>query len=310
MRESLWIEAEDETAIHVMKWTKETTPRAIVQLSHGMVEHIERYDELARFFVKHDLYVYGNDHRGHGQTGEHQGKLGFFAERHGFDKVTHDLYMVTQQIKLDYPETPIILLGHSMGSFLARKYIQLYSQEIVAVVLSGTTYASPVEIFFGKQAANVTDPFQKAPYLNQLIFGLNNRKVIEPLTDFDWLTGDRESVQTYIADPLCGFVPTGQFFRDLFSGLADIHNQAKNSHIPCDLPMLFISGEQDPVGKYGKNIWKAANVYKELGMSNIMVALFHEGRHELFHEINKQDVFQFVYKWIDDILTNLNESCG
>lgn len=305
MRESLWLNTSDHTTIHVMKWTNKTTPKAIVQLSHGMVEHIERYDDVARFLVEQNIFVYGNDHRGHGLTGKRQGALGFFSESDGFQKVTNDLLLVTEQIKHDYPETPIILIGHSMGSFLARKYIQSYSKEIVAVILSGTTYTSSAELFLAKQAAKMTDPLQKAPYLNQLIFGLNNRKVNHPRTEFDWLTRDHESVQKYIADPLCGFVPTGQFFRDLFTGLADIHNQANNHHIPADLPMLFISGDHDPVSQYGKNVWKAAHLYKELGLTNIMVALFHKGRHELFHEINKHEVFEFIYKWINNILTNL-----
>ncbi|TXL64963.1 alpha/beta hydrolase [Cerasibacillus terrae] len=305
MKESFWLTVKDDVPLHVIKWfQKEQKPKAIIQLSHGMVEHIDRYDEFAKFLVSKQIYVYGNDHRGHGETGKNQGLLGYFSGSDGFRKVADDLYEVTKKIKKDYPHTPIILLGHSMGSFLARKYIQTYSEELDGVILSGTTYASLIETKLGKVLAAQARPKEKAELLNKLIFGTYNKGISKPNTEFDWLSRDTKSVQAYMDDPLCGFVPTGRFFYDLFTGLEMIHDTQLNQHIRRKLPMLFISGDKDPVGKNARNIWKAAQVYHDLNMENIMVTLVHGGRHEILNETNKSEVYSFIFQWIISLLNH------
>src|SRR5699024_4715403 len=135
MEKEWWMQAEDDTAIYVKKWYKETQkPKAIIQIAHGMAEHIQRYRPFSNYLVEQNIFIYGNDHRGHGQTGEQQGLFGFFSVTDGFAKTTADLYEVTKQIKQDHPNTPLFLFGHSMGSFLARKYIQDYSGDIDGVI--------------------------------------------------------------------------------------------------------------------------------------------------------------------------------
>lgn len=299
MNKEFWIRAEDGVEIYVKKWTKKNKqPKAIVQLAHGMMEHIQRYDEFASFLVNNEIAVYGNDHRGHGKTGRKQGLLGYLSEQDGFKKATHDLYEVTKVIKETYPETPIFLLGHSMGSFLVRKYIQTNSAFVQGVILSGTGFYPSYLMNVGSFLAQILPPKEKSHILDFLAFGQNNRKINNKKTTFDWLSRDEQAVQLYIDDPNTGFIPTARFFYDLMEGLKTIHNQQRNLLINKDLPLFFISGDADPVGDYSKGIWKTAHLYKGAGMNNIKVMLFEEGRHELLSELNKVEVYDTIYNWI------------
>lgn len=155
MEKTAWITTEDHVDIYLKKWYSSEKPKAIVQLSHGMVEHINRYNEFAQFLVEQGIFVYGNDHRGHGHTGEKQGLLGYFAEEDGFTKTVNDLQMISKKIKLDHPNTPLFLFGHSMGSFLARNYLQKFSEEIDGVILSGTGYFPTLTSHAGKRIAAI-----------------------------------------------------------------------------------------------------------------------------------------------------------
>lgn len=299
MSQSFWLTTNDNVAIHVKKWTEQDQyPQAIVQLSHGMVEHIDRYQAFAQYLVRNQLFVYGNDHRGHGKTGEKQGLLGYLAEKDGFDKTTEDLHLINRHIKQEFPNVPIFLFGHSMGSFLTRKYIQKYSREIDGVILSGTGYYPSIMTMFGKALASILPPKKKSMLMNTLAFGSNNKHIKGKKTAFDWLTNDENAVQAYLDDPLTGYVPTGRFFFDLMSGLENIHNIRHNQSIRSNLPMLLISGDADPVGNYGTGVWKTASLYQQIGLLDITVFLYEGARHELLHERNKEEVYQTIYQWI------------
>lgn len=298
MEKEWWIQAEDDTAIYVKKWYKEAQkPKAIIQIAHGMAEHIQRYKPFANYLMEQNIFVYGNDHRGHGQTGVKQGLFGFFSKTDGFVKTTADLYEVTKQIKQDHPNTPLFLYGHSMGSFLARRYIQDHSRAIDGVILSGTGFHSFFTTQLGKTIARILPPGEKSNLMNTLAFGSYNKKTTNK-TAFDWLTNDETAVQTYIDDPHAGFVPTARFFYDLMDGLQDIRDQKRNATIQKDLPMLLVSGDADPVGDYAKGVWKTADLYEHAGLVNIVTMLFADRRHELLHEQNKQEVYTAIYQWL------------
>ncbi|WP_284141125.1 alpha/beta hydrolase [Virgibacillus sp. LDC-1] len=303
MKKSYWLSMKDGVDVHVVSWTNpQEQPKAIVQLSHGMVEHIERYDEFANFLLNERIFVFGNDHRGHGKTGQKQGILGYFAAEDGFTKTASDLFTITTDIKSTYPNIPLFLLGHSMGSFLARKYIQTHSHAIKGVILAGTGYYPTSLTMVGKQMASILPPTKKSKLMNQLAFGSNNNRIKGKITKFDWLTQDKEAVKAYIEDPLTGFVPTARFFYDLMSGLQDIHQKQANGSIRKDLPMLLISGAADPVGSYGKGVWKTAQLYEEAGLEKVTTMLYENGRHELLNELNKKEVYQAISGWISHIL--------
>lgn len=302
MEKTFWITMEDDVAIYIKKWyTSSKEPKAIVQLAHGMVEHINRYNEFAQFLVEQGFFVYGNDHRGHGNTGERQGLLGYFSEEDGFAKTANDLHVITNRIKQHYPNTPIILFGHSMGSFLTRNYLQQYSMEVNGAILSGTGYFPSLTSQVGKMIAGWMPPKKESKLMNSIAFGNYNRK-IDKSTGFDWLTRDQSVVANYIEDPHSGFVPTARFFYDLMTGLIRMNNTKLNQNIRKDLPLFFISGDADPVGNYAKGVWKTAHQYEKLGLENITTMLFSDGRHELLNEVNKEEVYAAIVKWIHHCL--------
>lgn len=300
MEKTLWLTRPDNVGIHLKKWipASEKKPEAIVQIAHGMVEHIGRYNHFANFLIENNIAVYGNDHRGHGKTGEKQGLFGYLADEDGFEKASDDMLAVTTQIRQDYPDIPIFLLGHSMGSFLARHYIQENSNLIDAVILSGTGYYSRITTETAMRIAAVLPAKEKSRLMNKLVFSAYNKRIKNKLTNFDWLTCDEKTIQSYIDDPYCGFIPTAGFFKDLMTGLSIIHNQNNNRNIRSDLPMLIISGTEDPVGDYTKGIWKTADLYNQAGLDHVITKLADNGRHELLNELNRNEIFHFLLDWI------------
>jgi alpha-beta hydrolase superfamily lysophospholipase len=176
------------------------------RMKNGMAEHIQRYEGFARELVSENLFVYGNDHRGHGIIGKMNNSLGYFADEDGFEKVVNDMFQLTSIIENEYPDVPIILFGHSMGSFLSRRYIQLFGQKLAGVILSGTG-GDPG--FMGKIGQLIAAREMKkkgrktpSPLLNNLTFGSYNKGFRPNRTEFDWLSRDEQEVDKYIADVL------------------------------------------------------------------------------------------------------------
>ncbi|WP_053218690.1 alpha/beta hydrolase [Virgibacillus senegalensis] len=307
-QKTFWLETEDQHKIFVRKWDEPgQSPRAIIQLAHGMAEHSGRYQQFAEFLVSQHFTVYSNDHRGHGYTGKKQGTFGFLADDKGFDKTTEDLWTVTKSIQKHHPGKPLFLLGHSMGSFLARRYIQQHSDALAGVILSGTGSHPGLINQLGKGLALVEAKRigKEAPsnFLNQLVFANYNRKLDNQLTKFDWLSSDREQVQSYIDDPYSGFVPTPSFFFDLFTGFDRMDDPDGVKSIAKDLPMLFFSGHMDPVGNQTKGVFRSAENYYQHGIRDITVRIYENGRHEMLNELNKEEVFADIVRWIHHVLS-------
>jgi len=298
-----WIRMEDQIEVYVKKWEDENiVPHAIVQISHGMAEHIERYDEFATFLVSKGIFVYSNDHRGHGHTGERAGLHGYFSDKDGFERVVEDLFEINKVIQKEHSDIPIFLFGHSMGSFLARRFIQKYAGSIKGVIISGTGSSAGLLGKIGKNIAKreIRKNGAKAPspLMNRLTFGNYNKNIDEPKTEFDWLSSDPHEVEKYMRDPYCGFVCTAGFFYDLISGMERIHHNKHIERIPKELPMFIFSGEQDPVGGRTKGVQKVIAQYERNGLQNIDSVFFKEGRHEMLNEVNKHEVFNAVHSWI------------
>ncbi|GIN87231.1 alpha/beta hydrolase [Heyndrickxia sporothermodurans] len=301
---SFWLKMDDHIDIHLRKWIVDgKQPRAILQLSHGMAEHIERYDDFAKFLIEKNIFVFGNDHRGHGKTGEKAKIHGFFAEENGFERVVDDLYSVNKHIHDEYPNTPIFLMGHSMGSFLARRYIQKYSHTINGLIISGTGGNPGIAGKLGKRVAKweIRRNGGKAPSttLNRLAFGAFNKHIPSPKTEFDWLTSDPSEVDKYMNDPFCGFICSSGYFYDLFTGLEIIHQNQNIQQIPKDLPIFMFSGDKDPVGGNLKGVRQVLEQYRQNGLENIEYKFYKEGRHEMLNEINKAEVYDAIYTWLN-----------
>ncbi|SFA89701.1 Lysophospholipase, alpha-beta hydrolase superfamily [Lentibacillus halodurans] len=307
MEKTFWFTQPDNIKIYVKKWfTPENKPKAIVQIAHGMAEHIGRYDDFADFLVENNIFVYGNDHRGHGKTGEKQGILGYFADENGFETVTDDLYAVTKQIRQHYPDTSLFLLGHSMGSFLTRHFIQVHSELVDGVILTGTGHYSRFTSETARRIAANLPPKEKSGLMNALVFSSFNKRVQNKKTKLDWLSRDDRMIQSYIDDPYCGFIPTAGFFKDLMTGLTLIHDQKRNRQIRSDLPMLIAGGNEDPVGDYAKGVWKTAELYNDAGLNDIMTILFEKSRHELLNERNRDEIYRILLNWVIGLTSKIS----
>lgn len=299
---------QDGVTIFCKKWSEEgtQTPKGVVQISHGMAEHIGRYDLFAKALTKAGYVVYGNDHRGHGKTGDNANLFGFFAEDNGFDRVVEDMVLLTEFIKKEYPNLPVFLFGHSMGSFLTRRYIQSHAGKVAGVIVSGTGgdpgFIGKVGIGIAKLEMKRVGKKTKSPFMNKLTFGGFNKIFSPGRTEFDWLTRDNEEVDKYLRDPYCGGVFTAGFFYDLVTGVAMINDRKKNTQIPVSMPMYFIAGSQDPVGNFSKGVLQAAKMYKQVGISDVTVRLYENSRHEILNELNKEEVFKDVINWLDTCL--------
>ncbi|MCG7342948.1 lysophospholipase [Sporosarcina sp. ACRSL] len=296
------IKMSDGFSIHTVFTRPSDRPLAHIHLLHGMAEHIGRYKEFMAYLADEGFAVSAHDHRGHGQTATLNGKLGHFGDSTGFDRIVEDAHEIIGFYRNEFQTPKLILFGHSMGSFVARRYAQRYGNDLYKLICSGTAGDPGLSRVGGQAIAYLkgkATKFDEPDYfINKLVFGAFNKTVSEPRTPFDWLTKDKETVERYINDPLCGFVPTTRFFIDLFDGLAKINDREKIREIPSGLPILLLSGLDDPVGLKGKGVWQAAEQFTDVGITNITVMLYEGGRHEMLNEVNRKQVFNFITDWI------------
>lgn len=291
------------TKIQCFRWTCKSKPIAVVQIIHGMAEHAARYDDFANFLVKNNIAVYANDHRGHGLTAGTVENTGFFAERNGWEIATENVYQLTESIKNDFPDISVFLLGHSMGSLIARTYIAKYPDAVNGVILSGTSYNPSLLLGFGKLVANIQCMFagkkHRSKLLDTLSFGKFNDKFKPARTKFDWLSRDEKQVDNYVNDPYCGFICTTSFYKDLFNGILNIQKRSTFEKYKKDLPLFLISGEMDAVGNFTEGVKKVYNMFKSSGINDIEIKFYSAGRHEILNEINNKEVYIDVLNWLN-----------
>ncbi|TXK85478.1 alpha/beta hydrolase [Paenibacillus sp. N3.4] len=294
---------------YVYSWLPdESTPiEGIVQISHGMSETAARYERLAALLTRHGYAVYANDHLGHGRTAGTPDKVGKF-DKHSFLRMVQNMGGLTTHIRTLYPQsTPMFVLGHSMGSFLTQHYMVSYLNEhpehIQGIVLSGSNGKEGLALQAGIAVATMEAAFRgdhhRSKLLTSLSFGTFNKKYAPNRTSFDWLSRDTTEVDAYIADPYCGVTFTSGYFRDFFKGLKDIHRPEHVKLIRKELPILVLSGDEDPVGGHGKGIRKLLTMYQSLGIHNVSSKLYPGGRHEMLNELNREEVMQDICQWLD-----------
>lgn len=290
----------DGTEVFVNRWLPEGQAKAVVQISHGMAEHSSRYARFAQRLTDHGYAVYGSDHRGHGKT---PGTRGSFAARGGWQTVIDDLHAVTDRARQEQPGLPVFLLGHSMGSFLARGYAAQFGSELAGLVLSGTSGGagaiSRVGLFLASTQARLRGHTHASGLMNTLTFGQYNNAFKPTRTQFDWLSRDPAEVDKYVNDPDCGFVFTAGGFVDLIRGLEGVNTDAEAGRIPKDLPVHLASGDMDPVGANGKGVRKVADQLRRLGVKDVTMTLWPEARHEILNETNRDEVEVEMVNWLD-----------
>lgn len=294
------------TSIHALKCVPDGKPRAVVQIAHGIAEHIDRYRPFMEFLADNGFVVAGNDHLGHGKSIRVPEEQGFFAETDGWWRVVDDMDKLHDIMSKEYPELPYVLFGHSMGSFLTRTYLIKHPDKYDAVILSGTGHQSPALVLGGNASASVMAKLNGAmgdgTKLDSLAFGSYLSKIENPRTKFDWLSRDAEQVDKYIADPLCGFVGKIGLYRDMMQGIKFITDKKNIAQMNKEKPVYFMSGDGDPVGDYGKGVERAYKAFCDAGLHDVFMRLYPGGRHEMLNETNKEQVYQDILNWLNEKL--------
>ena len=275
--------------------------KGIVEIVHGMAEHRKRYEEFAAFLANNSYITVIYDQRGHGETCGSVENQGYMSDVDNFDAMVQDAYLVNQEIKKIYPDKLFILMGHSMGSFICQRYIELYADSIDKVILSGTNFTKSLLFKLGTVIAKSEVKKHGRKYISKklinLSFGSYNKAFKPNRTDYDWLSVNEENVDKYILDPYCGADFSASYFMDL---IINFNTIAKNyNKIPTNIPVYLFSGAKDPVGNMGKGVKKLFTKYQKLGLKNIEMKLYENGRHEMLNETNKEEVYQDVLNWIN-----------
>ena len=287
---------------HVSLWRPEGAPRAVVQIVHGVAEHMGRYDHFARYLADHGFAVCGEDHLGHGKTVD-DGKYGYFGRKDGWTLVTADVRRLRVLMGERFPGAPYFLLGHSMGSFLARTYLCAYPGTVDGCILSGTGQEKPALVAAGKAAARAVcalrGPETVSPLLNKLSLGAYNDQFKPTRTTADWICRDEAVVDAYLKDPFCTFMPTAGMFRDMMGGLQYISSGEALSQMDPRTPVYLFSGDRDPVGANGEGVRKVYGFFKDHGTADLSMKLYPGGRHEMLNEIGKGEVYADVLAWLE-----------
>lgn len=288
------------------KWENSDIPvRGILQIAHGMQEHMSRYDEFAEFLCNNGFMVVGNDHLGHGYTVKNKSELGFFCPKDADEHIVEDLQGLKTIIAKDHPGIPYFLFGHSMGSFIARKYIVRHPDELSGVILSGTCKRSPIQTGAGIIISKVFGLFSKghneSKFIDKLSFGGFNKKG-KPKNE--WVMRNKEKLAIYNADPLCMFKFKTNGYTALFSILHFVNKKKNIESIPKNLPIFLISGEKDPVGSYGREPRNLFNCYKKAGIRDVSLKIYKGFHHEVISDIEREKTFKDILTWMKRKIAN------
>ncbi len=288
--------------IYIRSWNNVEKPIGIIQIIHGMGEHSKRYDNLAKFLNSHNLLVFASDHKGHGSSIKDFDELGDI--KGSFNSLIDDEVTISTEIKSKYPNLPLFVIGHSMGSFMAQGHMKKISKLIDGYILSGSSYISTTQSYPGYLVSKILRKIFKNKankIIDSIMFYGYNKHIKDPKTKFDWLTRDDTIVKRYVDDPLCGFIYKKDFYLSFFTYLSKLFNKNSFDSINRNLSLFLISGCEDPVGGYGRSIKKLINFYKEMGFANLSYILYEESRHEIFNELNNFEVF-------NDLINNIKHN--
>lgn len=306
IKEEFYYESRDgKSKIHAIRYTPEGNmePCAVVQIVHGMAEYFERYEEFAEFLTGKGFVVVGEDHIGHGKSVGKKGRCGYFCEGDAATVVIRDVHRLKKMTQEIYSKLPYVIMGHSMGSFIVRNYITRYGTGVEGSIIMGTGMVPLPLVRMSKMMAGLQALFlgdeHVSKFIDKLAFGSYNDHIESPATPFDWLTRDANRVAKYVADPMCGFLFTVNGFATLFELIYRLYNTEILNKIPKTLPILMISGKEDPVGEYGKGVQRAYESLCGIGMKNVGLKMYDGARHELLNETNREEVFNDIYRWLE-----------
>lgn len=293
--------------LNVIIWETEKEPIGVLQIVHGMAEYIDRYDNFAKYMTEHGFNVIGHDHLGHGHSVSDERDYGFFAEENGDKIIIEDMHSVTQYAREKWEELPNFILGHSMGSFCLRQYLTKYSNDVFGAIIMGTGWIPSTAALLGKTIATNTCKSKGSHTVNPLLIKLTlepyNKPFAPARTNCDWLSRDEKQVDLYVNDKLCGFDFTAGAYKDFFTVLEKIAKNRQLIGMRKSLPILITSGSVDPVG--GKKACEKLNAqYKRCGIDDVTLKLWENDRHEILNELDKSDVYQYIYNWLKSKIQN------
>ena len=307
VKEEFYFDSRDgKSRIHAVRYRPEDAGqiRCILQVVHGMAEYVERYEEFAAYLVERGFVVTGDDHLGHGKSVGQGGKQGYFCERDPATVLVRDVHRLKKLTEELYPGVPYVLMGHSMGSFIARNYLCRYGTGISGAVIMGTGMQPKAVLDMARLVAGIQKffcgPMHVSRLLDRLAFGGYGKGITDRRTAFDWLSRDRERVDRYIADPMCGFTFTVNGFGALFELVLRLYSPENLAAVPRELPVFMVSGDADPVGDYGKGVRRAYDSLVAAGLTDIRLKLYPGGRHELLNETNRRQVMQDICRWVEE----------
>ncbi len=293
--------------VHMLKgvvYVPEGEIKAIVQVVHGMEEHIGRYDPFLRFLAQRGFLAFGYDHLGHGRTAIKSEELGFFARKNGDQILVDDVHAFFSQIKAQYPGHTFILFGHSMGSFIARLVAAQYGSELDGLILSGTGSANSA-VGAGLAVSRLVRLLRGSHYVSDRLEGIAFTKYNDRFPeqdDYAWLTRNPEIRAAYAADPFCNFHFSVSALQDLARLNRRCNAPACFEATPAELPIFLISGAEDPVGDYGEGVKKVMRAYERRGIAHLSMKLYDGCRHELLNELNQEEVYADILSFLYSIV--------
>ena len=295
------IEGQGNLALRVLRWVPDNV-RAAMHIIHGLSDHADRYAELAEMLARHGIAAYAHDQRGHGRSVDVNHPLGHFDDDDGWSKIIEDAILVGNTIRERHPDTPFVRFGHSMGGYVTQHLLFTDPGQVDAAILSGSNGKQPPIATAGRLIARVErarhGKRSASPLLQKLSFGDFNKRFEPTRTAFDWITRDPSRVDAYINDPLAGQDPTTQTWIDLLDALPEITSASNQRRIRKTLPIYMFSGEQDPVGDFGKGTERLYRAYQVAGLSDVTLKLYPDARHELLNETNRDEIMTDLKNWL------------
>ena len=305
-KEFCFLSSDEVHSCHARLWLPEGRPKAVVQLVHGVSEHMGRYEAFARWLASKGFAVCGSDHLGHGKTAAGDNSFGQFPKHDGWTLVTADVRALRDQMGADYPDVPYFLLGHSMGSFLVRTYLCRYPGTVSGAILSGTGQEPALMVYSGKVLCDVTCALRGYTHFSPLVYSLSlgaYNKAFQPSrTVNDWLCRDEAVVDAYLADPYSGGKATVGLMRDMMGGLCYISSRRALAQMDQTTPVYLFSGDRDPVGQMGEGVKKVYGFFRDAGCTDVTLKLYPDGRHEMLNELNRDEVWTDVLNWLEEHL--------
>jgi alpha-beta hydrolase superfamily lysophospholipase len=304
---SFELTAADGLRLQGYRWAPEGTPRAIVQIAHGMSEHAGRYADLATRLAAKGYLAVAHDHRGHGKSIRPGDEPGHMADENGWSKAVDDLHRVGRHAAAEHPRLPLVLFGHSMGSFMSQQLSFTYPDDIAALALSASNGKPPPIALAGRGIARVErmrlGKRGKSKLMDKLSFQDFNSHFRPTRTPFDWISRDEKAVDEYTQDAMCGFMCTVQTWIDLLDALPALTRPENLARIRKDLPIYCFSGDCDPVGLMGKGLLRLIDAYKSAGLCDVEYKLYEGARHELLHETNREEAITGLLSWLDRVVS-------